>query len=496
MKRILSLTLALLMLTAVLSACGTPTPPVTDDTTLPADNSNADVTTDPSETELTDADLLGFAQEDNGDKVFTIFANSASSYEYNAEGLTGDIVTDSVYKRDRVVEKYLGIKFDVIYELGTVTGRKVFNQKVTQAIDAGDPFDLVSNVVYYSLMPSREGYYLEGRELEYCNFDNPWWMADMYENLSIADKLYAFMGDGALSFYKDLSVMYFNVDLWADERPDVDFYELVRNNEWTLDKFLELTAEMGRDLSGDGIIDDQNDQLAYVGESVPNGTFETALGLKTIERQNDGSITYLGLTERYDNAYSRMRDFHKRDDVFYYSSINDNTFKSMTTFANGNVAIMCNYLYATEHIRDMEDDYGIIPLPKYDSQQEKYYTQLGTTTSAFFVPNNVADVDLTSKVMEALAYYGQTMVVPSYYEVALKTKYINDPQIREMLDIVRETAMSNVWFIYNGLITGTTPYFRFSPDHTFQNLASVFRMREKPYVAALNKLIDTYEALD
>jgi len=155
---------------------------------------------------------------------------------------------------------------------------------------------------------------------------------------------------------------------------------------------------------------------------------------------------------------------------------------------------MCNFIYSTEYIRDMDADYGIIPIPKYDTEQENYITQLGTSTSMLFVPTTASDFALTSKVMESLAYYGYTDVTPKYYEVALKTKYSSDVDMQEMLDLIRETATIDFLFVYGTTLSSApNEYFRFTSF--IPGIASVYSKTQRVFEKSVEKLVTAYEKL-
>lgn len=442
-------------------------------------------------------EILGFAKEDNGGKEFNMLVSATKSYEFDVAEATGDIVEDAIYAKNRAVEDYLGIHFNFRVENCSWNERSVFMNLIIQDVMSGSKeYDMVSSVTVSTIPAASEGIYIDGKSLPFCDFSKPWWIADMYDRFSVAGKLYGFIGDASLSLYKDMTVMFFNKRIW-DEYKQPNPYDLVRNNEWTLDKMIELTAGMAADLNGDGAYDAENDQLAYLAEQVPNGTFQTSLELKVVEIDDSGMPVCLGLTEKFVNAYDKMLGLHKNPGVMTMSSIDDKSYRSMNTFANGNVATMTNFLYSTEYLRDMKDDYGILPMPKYDANQEKYVSQLGTSTSMLFVPVTTGDVALTSKVMEAFAYYTQQMVVPKYYEVALKEKYARDDDMAEMLDIVRDGAAFDFVFVYGAGCLKNAPnsYFRFWDTNT-DDVASAFAANEAAFVASLEELIKKYEAIE
>ena len=152
---------------------------------------------------------------------------------------------------------------------------------------------------------SQQGLFAEGGNLAHVNFDQPWWVANMYDRYAIGGKLYGFLGDASLSLYKDMNVIFFNKRIWSEKKPDVNLYDLVRRGEWTLDKFIELTSDMAEDLNGDSTYT-KNDLLVFGGERVPCGTWQTSLGLDVITLDTSGAPIVHGMTERFVNAYDKL----------------------------------------------------------------------------------------------------------------------------------------------------------------------------------------------
>jgi len=101
------------------------------------------------------------------------------------------------------------------------------------------------------------------------------------------------------------------------------------------------------------------------------------------------------------------------------------------------------------YLRDMEDDYGILPMPKYNEQQESYHSFLNAWNSSFIGVPLHADVDKAGFVMEAMAYASYEMVRPSIYEIALKTKVTRDSESARAIDIIIESSYMDLNGIYN-----------------------------------------------
>ena len=97
--------------------------------------------------------------------------------------------------------------------------------------------------------------------------------------------------------------------------------------------------------------------------------------------------------------------------------------------------------------------------------------------------------------MESLAYFGNKLVAPKYYEVALKEKYARDTEIREMLDLIRDGAALDFLFVYGtSLKNPPFQYFRFADKNL--NLASDLASKEDSFVTSLNKLTEDIAKLE
>jgi len=103
-------------------------------------------------------------------------------------------------------------------------------------------------------------------------------------------------------------------------------------------------------------------------------------------------------------------------------------------------------------MRDMVDDFGILPFPKKDEKQENYITSLRDTFVGFCIPADNADPEFTGTIMEALCVSGSQYVIPAYYDVVLKGKTARDDESSEMLDIIKETLKVDFIFAYGNVL--------------------------------------------
>ena len=474
-KRTLTLLIALSMAASICS-CGKDNPP-----SGTASDAQAE-TTEAPETTLS----LGIPEEDNGGRTFTILVPTEKSYEFVTES-NGEIVNDAMYNRSRKVEEHFNISFEYRYESDDWEARNNYNALISSTVLAGDPtYDLITGYIVCTLPEITGGYFVDLNKLSDLNLDNPWWLADHNGNLGINGKLFCAIGDANLSVYKDCAVVYFNkqlLDNFKLENP----YELVRSGEWTLDKLIEMSHTVTDDIDGDGNIKLETDRIGCYMQRVPWRAFQTSLEIKVVDVNENNERYFTGLTERMADSFDKLMAFNKSGDGYYEGSAVDfNAFPA--AFCEDRALFHLSYLYITESelMRNMKSDFGIVPYPKYDSAQGKYYTQIGTATNVMFIPKTASDIDLTCRVMEALSYYGMQDVVPAYYEIALRDKYTRDADVPEMLGLIRDGMTMDFASAFSTCFSPQTNSLM-TPDNG-DNLASTMASGMSKWVAALEKL--------
>ena len=86
----------------------------------------------------------------------------------------------------------------------------------------------------------------------------------------------------------------------------------------------------------------------------------------------------------------------------------------------------------------MTDDFGIVPNPKLNEEQDGYHSRV-IDGWLYVVPNTNTHLDMTSVILETLAVESRNYVFDAYYEQSLKNRYTNDPNAKEMLDLISST---------------------------------------------------------
>ena len=201
------------------------------------------------------------------------------------------------------------------------------------------------------------------------------------------------------------------------------------------------------------------------------------------------------MSERMTTAFDKVKGYIAEGLLYNYTTSTDTldlNGSMQQIFQNGNVLYMAQLLSSAQVMRSMETDFGIIPMPKLDDTQDRYYTCVLENMTVLGIPTSVKDPELSGLVLEMLAEEGYKSVVPTYFEKALGAKYVRDEQSNEMLDLILDT----VWFDFAYLNSVTID----SINHLFNSslngsLVSNFESRRPVFEEKLAGLIEGYKEL-
>ena len=141
--------------------------------------------------------------------------------------------------------------------------------------------------------------------------------------------------------------------------------------------------------------------------------------------------------------------------------------------------------------RENEREFGILPMPKYNSAQESYHTYVAVSAPLLIIPKSNPDLDTTGIIVEAMAAEGHRTIMPAYYEVSIEGKFVRDVESIDMLDIAFATRMYDLGVVFNwGDMTGRLNGMGARKD---SNIASLFEQRGESMQTAINKALDVFE---
>ena len=427
-KRLIAITALLAIATQVFSCGGTSADPQTqDDLTT---TSSTETTPAPNEPDIPVIDCEGYTLR------FATYTDNNGEYFYVEES-DGDVVNDAVYESTSAVMENYNANIELVFYGASYNDVKTFTETSVQAGD--DAFDLVHGHDCTMWQMSLGGLFKNIRELKYQNFDKPWWPLYANDAYEINGKQYIFSSYISYQSLAWARALFINKTIAEEFSLDIP-YETVKNGDWTLDEFLKMAKSVYRDLNGNNI-QDEEDIYGFVGYKKLYG-FQSAF-VNCYSEGDDGKVSIDYDRERFVDVVERMNQLMNGGEGGYLTG--DEPDSKM--FSDGKALFFYNTLdtLSQEAMRESDIDYGILPVPKYDSEQENYITP--SFDCQFAIPVTVSDPDTISLLVEALSASGYNNVRDVYFETALSTKYTRDEGSIEMLNIIGDTLTVDLSYL-------------------------------------------------
>ena len=447
-KRIVSAILASLMLAGTLASCASG-----------ADNSETTAdTSGETESEVLISEDLPEDLYYNDDEVTIIsrYKEGWTSGEIAVEALTGEPVNDAVFERNRAVENRLGIKIISIED--STDSHDAVVSKVAISVKGGlKDFDIMAAPAYKTLPETLNGTFINLRSdaCEYLDLDREWWIQGFNEAVEYGGAQYAVLGSMVLSMYRFGFVTVFNKQTFENASQPFP-YEYVKNGTWTLAKQASLIPLFYED-DGDGKQSSTGDHYGFASSTYTNiDAYWSACKLDIIRKDEDGNLKVVQDLDRlHGTADKVIQIFHNCGPATYkFVGTDDDGIWSgiRKIFADGYAAMASFRFMEMENaeMRNMEQAYGVVPMPKYDENQESHYTLLHDQFTVLAIPATVTGdtVQQISAVLEALSSASYNIVKPVYYEETLRTKIADDPTAADMMDIITDNVYIDAGILY------------------------------------------------
>lgn len=365
-----------------------------------------------------------------------VVAARSTCTSVNQEELTGEGVKDSVYERNRLAEEYLNIK--IVEQLSASTSLNELDTSIT----AGE--QLYSAAITHITRMAKlamQGKMRNANQVEYLDLTKPYWAQGVTKSLSIANKPYLFSGDISITDNTNIWCVYFNKNLNVQLGKDSP-YEALAEGRWTLDYFSEALKDAASDVDGDGVWEWDEDRFALINPKETLCGFYNSCGQTAITLDEDGVMSFhLDSVESLD-IMDRIAAFASAG--FGTTYLEHNQVKTgdqwgdlRGVFVAGRGLYYTHTVDITNYLRDMEDEYGILPIPKADEAQPNYLSSTQEWGQCVYgVPVCCPDTKMTGAALEYLCFLSTDTIRAAYYDVALARKYTRDNESVAVLDIL------------------------------------------------------------
>lgn len=372
---------------------------------------------------------------------------------YDLYETTDEVLNAAVMERNNYVEQLTGVEI-VAHPVKNVVS--ALNDEIASGMST---YDMAMPFMPGAATLAQEGklHALNSEKLSaYIDLTQPWWDANATAGLSVDGIVYFTTGDISIMQKIVSTAVTFNKDMYASLFPgEKTLYEMVDDGEWTLDKMVELAkVATVQDGDGDWDLDDQWGCSASHGDA---NMFYLASGnticakdsddLPVFSMQNASSISAaIKVLEvlQTDGWAIMAQDMKNMSDKNMWVS-------SLDVFGEGRALFRTTAFSAIKKLRAYEEgvEFGIVPMPKLNAEQEKYYTPCSAHMAyAVVIPNCVADEEFSAYMTELVCCEAKNYVTDAYYEVTLKKRDSKDDETERMLDLLFSNVIYDTGYIY------------------------------------------------
>lgn len=424
-RRLTCLFLALMTLASVSCGEGSDSPDVT---------TSSDSAGNMTEVETADTRFIPDVEARNfGGKELRIYSFDCANIHFTVvpENETGDTINDALYKRNSVIEDKYGVELtESFYSWGGISNAR------SVLVAGDDSYDLVSINCPNALVWYREGLVIPYDELPNVNFEKGYWDSPINDSLSLDGVNYIAEGAYNLDIYDLTFCLLVNKPL-CEQFGIKDIYSDVSGGKWTFDLMKEYMTLVTADINGDTKMD-MNDRYGYTAhpKMVAPGFWIGADELSITKDEKDHpeiNLTSNRFVEVFDKIFNVVHDSGAS-----YLTDGDNLdipTECRKMFAENRSLFVDMSFFYIEVMRSVDTEFGIIPYPKFDEDQGEYHSRVCYYFPTI-VPITCKDTDFVGYMLEIMNYESYKTVIPSYYDVALKTKGTRDEESADMLDLI------------------------------------------------------------
>ncbi len=380
-----------------------------------------------------------------------------------------DELDEAVAMRNAAVRDTLNVK--IYYEMIPYTDYDAFaanfNGIILSDIQSGlHYYDVAANFAYCGAYPSVRDCAANLCDTEvfpYFDFDLPCWNQAIVKNTTMNGRLHYVSGDVNLTLFDAALVIWYNKTLYDEHREasdPVNMQDCALAGDWTYEELYMWASRLYIDSNGtpEKQADDTYGLALYRGRH-PVDSLPYAWDLEFLVNNPDGTHDFNIL------GNSKISEAFTRANNLINANGNCATGSSVNEFAAGCYVFWPATIYPDESsnmiIREMEDKYGLLPMPKYDKDQENY----GTTTQDYYTLMTVldhSDSNVTTKGQSISAYLqlmteeSYTSVRGYYFNRIIKPKYFGTDDSEgtvtksiALFDIIVANIEFEYWTIYS-----------------------------------------------
>lgn len=458
--KILSLAIALLMVSATLVACFGGDSVETDGNT----NQDETVSTDDGGSNNSAFEISGLPERDYEGEAFVIRYATKTTFVPNTLNVQSheakkDIVKQAGYDRDKRFEELTGTEISYVISAtnpNAFSGADSEIASIRSLHEAGDIADIDMMCIGARTcgIMITEGLLTDLYQYDnYIKPDSYYYSTGLNKHLTMGGKLFAASGyytthnvawTDAIAVNNDILAAIYQND---DEIENI--YELVFSKEWTMEKMFEYGANYAS-----GPINGDLDQDTYTFICDVNGSQALfhALGGTMVEKDKSDLPVVTITNQRNVDILDYLNKKLAQNYACYLAE--DNTMNEAFSHRNS-LFMQCVLSGATTLDEGIGVNGRLLPMPLYEAGNDYIGNCEPWKTNFAGIPAIASDPDMAAYCFEAFMALSYDFVYPEFYEKLFKTRYSEDENEAKLFDLIAESSYMDYVNAYQWQSTNT-----------------------------------------
>lgn len=496
MKKLLSMLLVLALLLPSLAACSeTTTNSDTDEKVQESSGGDIEaVVEEDEEPTLFAADVPAGTDFGGADFVVLTYPDNGEIWgdvDWNATEIRGEVLNDAVYTRMQSTNDLLNVNVTPAFMSGS--GDTSMLEKSVKASDGA--YQMATVYMQGSFTVAQNGAVHELNKFASngtLDLTAPWWDKNILNDLSINGMNFALTGDIGTMYKKSIGVIMFNKVI-TENNGLGNPYDLMNEGAWTVDSMVEMGTKVSVDLDGDGKMT-QEDQYGLICFCDMIALAMIGCDVEFFSKDDNGTPVNTFMSDRSVAVIEKLSELMYNPDIAYsWSKAGVTEAPAFTMFQTDKSLFYYGELHAVATMRDMESDFGILPMPKYDTAQDGYHHCVNPNVAATLtIPSDNVNYEMTGYVMDTLGAISKNVLTPAYCDVTLAGKVSRDEESQASLDIIFNTIRYDLGYL-GGF--GISSMLYTMADGYYTDLASRYAKIDKVVNKSLDKMMDKFESI-
>ena len=382
------------------------------------------------------------------------------------EKSSGDAMSEAVYARQERVYNYLGVEV-----VGTSAGTyREYVGRFRTAVEKrdGSVDCLVSHVSEGICGLVKQMYFKDFNNVQGIDLEQDYWNTDFMDSVAIDGSRYLGRSDINILY---TYVIAFNKDLLDQYAGSMEksVYQMVYDNEWTLDTMLSLAQLVSVDKTGDGKTDD--DVYGLTGQQwVPWVGFFHSSNINLVEQNEKGDyeLSFMNATnaDKTKDLVKKLKEFSASEFAYLtYPSGGAGVPSNKVPLRTGRALMELSSTYSLENYLQYDLNFGVLPYPLYDQYQKNYRSlQWG---GYLCVPSYVEDELKVGETLEVMSFYSDDVRM-AFYEKMLGKQVADAPDdVRILEEYIWENVCTDFAQTYASCVPSA---LYFLPEVTYPGL--------------------------